>query len=341
MKQSTRSVLSLVHTCVAIVVCVTVSLTTRVHAQLFDGLPDPTIENYAITWDAITGLEYRPGASSLMLGTELGSGYYELVAFQHETESGNAIAMVVGTAYILEEYNYNWLLPYTKEYAYDDGTNDFTFRIDTSSTAAAVLIDADNGLSVTAVADIASIQMEITGGTGPDVEVNEQAGMFSLIPFGFVADPMEAGEIAARIAALSAYTGPPIDPNPGSGDPGGGGNPPTQISLSCEDKCMNTYNTGIAICNNNLDGALHNCGLSLGGWAAEGCAGGALLCTVVPIPGVSQLACCVLGGAGNMITQVFLCKARAENEFDTCAANAWEEYRLCMLNECGIVIAEP
>ena len=59
----------LVHSMVLMLVLL---LSPKVSAQsLFDGVPEPSMENYAQIWEQITGLPYRPDSSTLLLGQEL------------------------------------------------------------------------------------------------------------------------------------------------------------------------------------------------------------------------------------------------------------------------------
>lgn len=157
-----------------------------------------------------------------------------------------------------------------------------------------------------------------------------------LTPLGFVADAVEAGVIAERLATMEDYDGPPIDPN----EPiftvqrfGPGGPEP-----DCATKCQNAYNTDMQKCKNTLTGALKNCGVAGLGAAVGGCIGGGALCWF--IPPASNLACCAAGaviGAGGAMG---ICVAMAQNNFDVCMANAWEDYALCMLNNCGIIVVK-
>src|SRR5690606_22381216 len=132
--------------------------------ELFDGLPAPSMAQYESMWETITGLDYREESSALVVGEAVQPGEFELIAFQAETAPGNGVVTPVGTVTISESHTYQWLLPYVRIDELDDGTNDFEFSITNAMSAAAVFIDADNGVNSWAVAISGSMTVEILDG---------------------------------------------------------------------------------------------------------------------------------------------------------------------------------
>lgn len=318
MKLSDRSVLSLARVCLVVAIFAMTPLTTRVQAQLFDGLPKPSHEQYGLMWETITGYDYVEDASSLFLGYEVGGNTdtFELVAFQPAQDGGTeTIAAPVGTITVLESHPYQWLLPFRHVFDVDDGTDQYQVSVELSLGAAAVHFTCDNGVVEYGVSVVCTTTIEVLSGTGDDV--GDIATYTIIVPLGFVDDPLEAAEIAQRIADMDIYDGDPIDPN----DMWVGGS--IKIDPDRYSECDSDYNFDMAICRSNLKGASKKCIFSLFGGMGAGCTGGALLCTLVPPPGVGALACCVVGGAAGGIAGVGTCAAMAQWDFDTCARNAY------------------
>ena len=321
-----RSIPSLARTFVFVAMLALTSFATRVHAQgLFDGLPDPSMDNYADMWETITSLDYREDASALFVGEHIADDFYELVAFQAETQPGNSVAEVVGTIQIVDTYSWDWLLPYIGTYTYDDGMMAFDFTIDFVSSTASVWVESDNGFSSPAVVVVGDMTIETDDGDGT---------FKSITPLGFVDNVIDACEIAERIAIFEPYEGDPIDPNTGRSGPEDpdGGLPPGA-------KCLNAYRTSLNICQNKLNASLRKCNLpGVAGGVTTGCAAGILACKKLKIP-VPKI-CCVVGGLGGGSAVIAVCRSNAMINFDTCEQNAWLKYKLCMQNNLGVIVVD-
>ena len=324
MKLPDRSVLSLARTCLLVAIFAMTPPTTRVQAQLFDGLPKPSHEQYGLMWETITGYDYVEDASALFLGYEVGGNTdtFELVAFQPAQDGGTeTIAAPVGTITVLESHPYQWLLPFRHVFDADDGTDQYQVAVELSLGAAAVHFTGDNGVVEYGVSVMCTTTMEVLSGTGDDV--GETATYTIIVPLGFVNDPLEAAEIAQRIADMDIYDGDPIDPNDmrfGSFEI----NPDRQHRI-----CDTNYKFDIAICHSILKGASKKCIFALPAGMIAGCVSGAPLCALVPPPGAPAIACCVVGGAAGGIAGVVACETKAQWDFDTCARNAYINWLRC------------
>ena len=333
-----HSVPSFARTIVFVAILVLTSYTTRAPAQhLFDGLPDPSMDNYADLWETITGLDYREG-SALLVGEEFADDYYELVAFQAETEPGNGVAPVVGTIQIVESFPHEWLMPTFNTFNMNDGTNNFDFSWELCSSTGGVWIESNTGFSSPMVAGIGTNTIEIVGGTGPDVVIGETVTFRIITPLGPTDSLLDASMIAERIATFDIYKGDPIDPNvddplgPGRGPDGAPGTPAAM--------CLNAYNTAMSICNNNLAADMRKCTKTAIKNGLGGCAAGGIACSVIPPQWVSIPACCSIGFVAAKHASLALCRSNAQTDYDTCQANAYANLQLCLLNNAGIILAD-
>jgi len=72
-------------------------------AQIFDGVPPPSDEQYIVMWEAITSESYRDG-SCLFLGEELVAGTYELLAMQPDSDTEQATVFPAGELTLWSSY---------------------------------------------------------------------------------------------------------------------------------------------------------------------------------------------------------------------------------------------
>ena len=135
-----------------------------------------------------------------------------------------------------------------------------------------------------------------------------------IVPLGFADDPLEAAEIAQRIADMDIYDGDPIDPN----DMRFG-----LIKFDSErgTKCDSIRNTDEAICKSNMIGDLQKCAALTAGGAAGGCAVGVKVCGWLPPPGPALAICCGLGGIAGGVATLSTCVSIAQADFDTCGTS--------------------
>ncbi len=329
---------------VALAILIVPVIVLRVQAQvlfppqsekLFGSIPEPSMGQYANLWEGITGLTYREQTSTLFMGEQLSDNTFELIAHQAETDPGNGVVSVVGTIEILEQYPYLWLLPYELNYEIDDNPDITHASMTCILEAASVVITASNGFVSDAVAGIVTNIASVTTITGV-----EETGTFSIfVPLGLIEGPVLAGQIAERIAAMEIYDEDQINPNVDPSRSESGTAPAVVQIPSCTQRCTNAYNTAMDICRNNLRNDLHSCAnntLLVGG---GGCATGALLCSF--LTPIGQAVCCGIGVLGGAALHLYVCTSNAQYTFDTCQANAFAIFSLCLHNNCGVVIVGP
>lgn len=320
-------------------------LSPKVSAQsLFDGVPEPSMENYAQIWEQITGLPYRPDSSTLLLGQELSQGVFELVAVQPSDIPSEAVVAVVGSVQPLTIYPHSWILPW--EYRFTVTGDNYTFdaTVTFSSRSTAALIETNTGLLSPIVADLGDIRIEITDGMGDEVVIGDTTDLTALLPFGTVTDISTADMIAERIAALAAYEGDPIDLNaPPLFDPDDDTYTITHDELLCQAGCQSTYDSNIQLCRNAFFTNLRNCKIRALVAVGGGCVSaiGGRLCSLIPgLQHVTLPVCCAAGGVIGGTATYLACRAIARNNFSRCMDDAFERFRLCMLLNCGIEIYE-